>query len=55
MQHVVFLVVVIVGLLSVDTFGFHNRYGNAAWAEAKYRGQTFQIGIERWLHKNLPF
>jgi hypothetical protein len=55
MQHIVFLVVVIVGLLSVDTFSFHNHYRNAAWAEAKYQGQTFQIGIERWLRKNLPF
>jgi len=53
MQHIVFLVAMAVGLLSLDTFGYQNRYGNAAWAEAKQQGQRFQVEIEHWLRKNL--
>ena len=55
MQHIVFVIVTIVGLLLVDTFGFHNRYGSAAWAEAKYEGQKFQYGIEHWLNRKLHY
>ena len=55
MPHVVFLITLVIGLLGVDTFGYHNRYSNAAWAEAKYTGQKFQFGVERWLRNSLRF
>jgi hypothetical protein len=50
------VIVTIVGLLLVDTFGFHNRYGSAAWAEAKYEGQKeVQYGIGHWLNRKLHY
>ena len=55
MQHIVFVIVTIVGLLLVDTLGFDSRYGSAAWSEAKHKGQKFQYEIERLLNRKLHF
>jgi hypothetical protein len=53
MQHLLFLIFVIGGLLAFDAIHYEGQYRTAVWQEAKYRGQTFNQEVESMLKKSL--
>jgi hypothetical protein len=53
MQHLLFLIFTIGGLLAFDAFQCEGRYRTAVWQEAKHQGQAFNQEAERMLKKSL--